>query len=62
MKCYKCKYHKEGVGDYGSWNECTLFGFEYYFEFYEKDCPYIDEDYNKTNEGQDVDKYSDILI
>lgn len=54
MKCYKCIYYNEGVTDYGPFNECKKFGFEYYFEFYEENCPYIDDEYNLTSEGREM--------
>lgn len=54
MKCCKCKYNHSGVTDYGPFNECEKFGFEYYFEYYEEDCPYIDDNYELTSMGKEV--------
>lgn len=51
MRCCDCKYYGEwqGYSDYG--NECRKFGFEYFRNHYEEECPYITDDYCLTDEG-----------
>lgn len=56
MKCCKCKYLRDGITDEGSFNECKRFGFEYFHEFYEMECPYIDDDYELTEAGKEAEQ------
>ena len=41
MKCFECNFHKSGY----MWNGCQLTGDEYYHEFYNEPCPFIDDNY-----------------
>ena len=46
MKCCDCNFHKSGY----LWNGCGLTGNEYYHEFYETPCPFIDDNYIVTTD------------
>lgn len=41
MKCCNCKFH-HGSRD---WNRCDLTESEYYHEYYNEPCPFIDNNY-----------------
>ena len=56
MNCNKCNYYKEGVTDCGPFNECNLFGFEYFHIFLDK-CSYIDDNYYLTEEGKEIQEF-----
>ena len=56
MKCCECKYHKEWITCDEFGNACLKFGFEYYSEYYESECPYVDNEYNLTNDGKELEK------
>lgn len=52
MRCVDCKYHKEWKTDFEFVNECLKFGFSYYSEFCEEECPYMSDKYEVTKEGE----------
>ena len=41
MKCCDCKFHKSGY----LCNSCSLTDSEYYHEFYDNPCAFIDDNY-----------------
>ena len=46
MRCCDCKFHESGY----LWNCCHLTGSEYYHEFYDKPCEFIDDNYIVTTD------------
>lgn len=52
MKCSKCKFYRESREE----NECLKFGFYCFHTFCKRECSYIDDDYNLTKNGLDLDK------
>lgn len=55
MNCMSCEYYLQRWLKTGYYNRCTMF----YFEGFEpvKDCPYVDEEGNLTEEGKEIKKY-----
>lgn len=51
MKCCNCKHLGSGY----MYNECKRFGFEYFHEFYDNECPYINDNYELTEDGKEID-------
>lgn len=41
MKCRDCEFHQSGY----MWNRCALTDSEYYREFINEPCPYIDNNH-----------------
>ena len=41
MRCCDCIFHAKSY----LWNACSLTGSEYYYEYSDKPCPVIDDDY-----------------
>ena len=41
MKCRDCSFHESGY----MWNRCSLIEAEYYYEYNDKPCPFIDDNY-----------------
>jgi hypothetical protein len=42
MRCCDCEFNQRSY----LWNKCALTGAECYYEFYEKPCDVIDNNYN----------------
>ena len=50
MRCCDCEYHESGY----LWNCCHLTGDEYYHEFYESPCAFINDDYEVIEDCQEL--------
>lgn len=53
MKCHKCKHYSENRYE----NECKEFGFYCFPPYYEKECPYVDEECNVNEIGIAIKEY-----